>query len=613
MTATVVEAPLPETAVGPEPAGARLSARAPYTAATLFYVAFIVRASGAVDGKRTFTLFDDAMISMTYARNLAHGHGLVWNAGGPRVEGITNVLWTFVMVVPHLLGIPDNWAGLPIILLGAALCLVCGALARAIVLRLAPDEPRAAVAAPWLVCFCYPLVFWALRGMEVGLMTALLLTAVLLALRLSDAPRSSDAVWLAATFAAGCLTRLDFAIYAPVLVIFIGLRTSGAARRRVVTIVTVGTLASLVAQEIVRHAYYGRWVPNTYTLKVAHTPIGPRFERGLESVVFTFVVSFAAAAVFAGVAYWRRRSPAILLLIGCTAVSMLYNVYVGGDAWEWLRFANRYLTPALVLVLCLGVVGVYDFVASIKVGRLWYVVTGSLVAVATLIVARILPGGERLFKIPHFPEQFGQRPAPLLLLAVVLLARPGAALVARPAHFARLLLFGLAVAVNLAAVGYWVGEGALYVPDDLHTARTGIEVASFTTPDARIAVVGAGNQVYFAHRTAVDLLGKSDPRIADGPMRPEVGFFPGHMKWNYDISIGEERPDLVVDRWFSSCAERARIVGWGYVEATPKTAIADHEPGTWPYLVRAGSPRVHWDELVSRTSSETADDLRAGC
>ncbi len=30
---------------------------------------------------------DAAMISMRYARNLVHGHGLVWNLGGTRVEG----------------------------------------------------------------------------------------------------------------------------------------------------------------------------------------------------------------------------------------------------------------------------------------------------------------------------------------------------------------------------------------------------------------------------------------------------------------------------------------------------------------------------------------------
>jgi arabinofuranosyltransferase len=50
----------------------------------------------ASDGRRYFTLFDDAMISMRYAWNFAHGHGLVWNAG-EYVEGYTNLLMTLLM------------------------------------------------------------------------------------------------------------------------------------------------------------------------------------------------------------------------------------------------------------------------------------------------------------------------------------------------------------------------------------------------------------------------------------------------------------------------------------------------------------------------------------
>ena len=53
----------------------------------------------AIDGERYFCLFDDSMISMRYAWNLAHGNGLAWNPG-ERVEGITNLLMTLLMAVP---------------------------------------------------------------------------------------------------------------------------------------------------------------------------------------------------------------------------------------------------------------------------------------------------------------------------------------------------------------------------------------------------------------------------------------------------------------------------------------------------------------------------------
>ena len=38
-----------------------------------------------VDGERVFCLWDDAMISMTYARNLVEGHGLTWSRRGDAV------------------------------------------------------------------------------------------------------------------------------------------------------------------------------------------------------------------------------------------------------------------------------------------------------------------------------------------------------------------------------------------------------------------------------------------------------------------------------------------------------------------------------------------------
>src|SRR5262245_36467174 len=49
-------------------------------------------------------VIDDAFISLRYARNLATGHGLVYNAG-ERVEGYTNFLWTLFLALPHLLRI----------------------------------------------------------------------------------------------------------------------------------------------------------------------------------------------------------------------------------------------------------------------------------------------------------------------------------------------------------------------------------------------------------------------------------------------------------------------------------------------------------------------------
>src|SRR5687768_14909194 len=70
----------------------------------VYCAAFIYRASFvAIDGRRYFCLFDDAMISMRYAWNFSHGLGLVWNPG-EYVQGYTNLLMTLLMSWATLVG-----------------------------------------------------------------------------------------------------------------------------------------------------------------------------------------------------------------------------------------------------------------------------------------------------------------------------------------------------------------------------------------------------------------------------------------------------------------------------------------------------------------------------
>ena len=50
-------------------------------------------------------LAEDAFISFRYGRHLAAGHGLVWNLGGPPVEGYTNFLWVLMAAAFDALGV----------------------------------------------------------------------------------------------------------------------------------------------------------------------------------------------------------------------------------------------------------------------------------------------------------------------------------------------------------------------------------------------------------------------------------------------------------------------------------------------------------------------------
>src|SRR5262245_53911535 len=58
----------------------------------------IYRSSFVVADTRYFSLFDDAMISMVYAKNFVEGFGLNWARFGAPVEGFTHPLWMFAMI-----------------------------------------------------------------------------------------------------------------------------------------------------------------------------------------------------------------------------------------------------------------------------------------------------------------------------------------------------------------------------------------------------------------------------------------------------------------------------------------------------------------------------------
>src|SRR5439155_2776595 len=161
----------------------RLALWLPLLAAGGFYAAFIARSSFTFQGRTYFVLFDDAMISMRYARNLADGHGLVWNAG-QHVEGYSNFLWTLWMSAIHLLGLPDRLSSLGVMVTGALLLVLNLLVVRRLCALLVPGRPLVGALGMVMTGLYYPFVFWALRGMEVGLAALLVSLAALLALEL---------------------------------------------------------------------------------------------------------------------------------------------------------------------------------------------------------------------------------------------------------------------------------------------------------------------------------------------------------------------------------------------------------------------------------------------
>jgi hypothetical protein len=81
--------------------------------------------------------------------------------------------------------------------------------------------------------------------------------------------------------------------------------------------------------------------------------------------------------------------------------------------------------------------------------------------------------------------------------------------------------------------------------DESYLVRAGAVMASATWPTSSIGVFWAGAMPYYADRPGVDMLGKNDGVVARLPAN-EGSSRPGHNKFDYDFSLNEHQPDLLV-------------------------------------------------------------------
>lgn len=461
-------------------------------AAAATYAVFIARTAFRIGGITYFTLVDDAMVSMRYAQHLARGFGLVWNIGQQPVEGFTNPAWMLLMTILHLLPIPIARVSLAVMIVSALILLINIALVYKIVEKLQPASSLTTLLAAGITAFYFPLIFWALRGMEVGLLVLLFDAALLVALQPGNSLRSRDALVVGLLLALAVFTRLDAMIQVFIILGYLAIRR--VAPRRIVPpllIVLLTTVAILLFQRL----YFGDFLPNTYYQKMAGTALWERLRNGV--LVFyqhsLWDTVLPAAFSFVCFLFYRDfRRPETILLAALFAAQCAYSVWVGGDYAEVeLDAANRFITqgmPALIILFSLALDRVLADARFRLVERpaLRTIVSGACALVVLLVIS----------------------------------GRPWLA---------------------------WSRNNAPLLQADIRRTREGLFLAKYTSPQAVIAVHAAGQIPYYSGRTTIDLLGLNDPVIAHGPVTGP--FYPGHDKWNYQYSITDLRPDLIADNW----------------------------------------------------------------
>ena len=518
-------------------------------AAAIYYAVFIYKSSFLIDGERYFVLFDDAMISMNYARNFAQGEGLVWNMG-ERVEGYSNLLWVLIMAFFHLLPIASAKISLTIQALGAVF-----SLATLIFVKLTADEVSKGngwigVIAAFITAFYYPLLNWNLLGNEVSILAMLITAAVWLALRSLRLRRVS--IWLYIVIAIGTFVRIDAVL--PFVVIILFLVIVDRDHRRQHLLAGIGIIAvSLILQFAFRGAYYGDWLPNTYYLKMTGASFLLRVTRGLFVFVkfvwnlnwLLFLLPFIVFVI------QRDKGTTLIMLV--ILVQAAYSIYVGGDAWEHRGGSNRFIS---------GIMPLYFTLFTLSLDR---------VRVALLTRAKAART---------------QASEAMTMLGVFVLAG--------------ISLLNFNAVLDTASLRYSLLRGQpLYVRGNERNTTIGLFTKEITMEDATVALVAAGAEPYFSERTSIDMFGKSDPKIARGEMHIPadlalIDFRPGHMKWDYSWSIGSLEPDVVVEIWGGTSKEAAPYLDdYLVINVDDLTPFL---PDGRMYL-RRDSSNIHWDKV----------------
>jgi arabinofuranosyltransferase len=505
---------------------------------------YIVATSFVIDGTSYYILFDDAMISMRYAYNLAHGNGLVWNVG-ERVQGFTNPLWVFYMALFHRLPIPLAQTGLAIQITGALFLAVTLLFVRLIVEQLSGDL-LAMLGAVALAAFYAPLNSYGLLGMEVSALALVLTASVWLVLR-NGTDRFTPFLYL--ILAIGILLRSDAAV--PYVIILAAMCVIQKQHRRKHLAWGLGLLILAIGgQALASFLYYGQWLPNTYYLKLEGWPFALRILRGLYALVwFAYYSNWILFLLPLSVLLFRRDWK-VLVPLSVVAGQLAYSVYVGGDAWEHHGGANRFISIAMPMFFALLATAAEELRRG---------------AIGLLGRGRLVQSGSRLVWIA---------------------------------------CFGLALLNLNLLLGDWKSIERWNLarrPDYVAGSDTNLTIAlalrESTTTDASIAVLGAGTIPYLLpeHRV-LDILGKTDPVIAHEPVRTPMSIAdipdmrPGHMKWDYARTFGELRPDVIVSLWPGTAEEAAP-----YLEEYVQGVIA---PGIKVYL-RRDSPNVLWEKIKS--------------
>ncbi len=475
---------------------------------------------------------DDAFISFVFSRNLAEHGQLAFNLGDP-VEGYTNFLWTVLLGVLMLVGIPPEFSAR---VLGTGFGLgVLVASFRIAERAIGRGNPLAGLA-PLLLACSSGFACWSSGGLETQLYTFVVTVALDAYLVASDrdavaggaGPRALRRMAIALALAA--MTRPEGLMIAAILV---GHRyvTNVVGERRwrpdrgelIAAAWFLGLWAPWFAW---RCWYYGWLFPNTAYVKAAGAAV-PGYDAKMRANGWHYVgrwftqtgLAWASPLALIGLVAWPRRT-ARFALVGLiaiiAAVYLRYAIGVGGD----FMGLHRFIMPVFVLAALALTLGVDNLARlAARAGRT--VGRGAGLAIAMIVLGLF---AHRQLALTTASLRFGN--------------------------------FGNDRGIDTPAFL------RVYTHD---RARIGQRLRACVRPDDYAIFGGVGALPYYAHLRGIDVFGLVSSRIAHEV--PRTNPRAGHNKWGPDALMLEHHPTIVL-----SCYDLRR---------TPEVAPLSHCAGFW--------------------------------
>jgi hypothetical protein len=294
---------------------------------------------------------DDAYISFQCSRNVVLGHGLTYNPG-TRVEAFSNPLMTFLMIPFLFVGVPA-WLGSKMIGITSFLAILFFSIR---LVKLQTNRNLSSVLTLALLLCSFPLLYYAITGLETGLLAALLMAATYRWAKQESLDTIGIILWTGIIY-----TRPEgIAYFFAVVPSFLLLKKENWKSSILSIAIIIGLF---ILGLLLRRWYYGLWLPNTFYAKApGSADLNPKttwFSSSWDYLKFFLIALGGIAPLLAlkralgNLTDFRITLP----LAGICGAGVTFAVYAGGD---WMP-AARYLQPIVPALVVLSVIELTAF------------------------------------------------------------------------------------------------------------------------------------------------------------------------------------------------------------------------------------------------------------